>query len=388
MRVLALVVAIRALVFAAGVVSLWVAAEDAVDPVYATGVPLVAWDALHYREILVRGYPPVPSAVVAFFPAYPLAARALVPLLTPEAALLVVANVCTLAALGVAYVWARELVAAEVALAGTLLTAAYPPAAFLSAAYTEGPFLLLVALTFLAMQRQAWYGVALASGIATACRPTGLALAAVAWLGAAGAGWRQWRGARTLLGLAALGLIAVSGAVAYELFLWRHYDDPLVYTRIQKYWDSPSPPVPAPGPGGHGPADPLSWGLEATRTALAPWLAVEHRVTSLSVWNKGWTLLLLVVTVAGFVAPGPLPRLLFAVPLLIFLMAYLPNRSTLAGQQRILSIARYETAALPCFYLVAWWLRAHPRTVAALTVALVAFQCLYAAAISRGWWAG
>ena len=63
--------------------------------------------------------------------------------------------------------------------------------------------------------------------------------------------------------------------------------------------------------------------------------------------EQGWTLLLLVVTVAGFIAPGPLPRLLFAVPLLIFLMAYLPDRSTLAGQQRVLSIARYETAALP-----------------------------------------
>ena len=210
----------------------------------------------------------------------------------------------------------------------------------------------------------------------------------MAWLGAAGAGWRQWRGARTLLGLAALGLIAISGAVAYEFFLWRHYDDPLVYARIQKYWDSPSSPVPAPRPGGHGPADPLSWALDGTRTALAPWVAVEHRVTSLSFWNKGWTLLLLVVTGGRVHRPGPAAAAPLRRPLLIFLMAYLPNPSTLAGQQRVLSIARYETAALPCFYLVAWWLRAHPRTVAALIVALLAFQCLYAASISRGWWAG
>ena len=80
--------------------------------------------------------------------------------------------------------------------------------------------------------------------------------------------------------------------------------------------------------------------------------------------------------------------LLFAVPLLIFLVGYLPNRSTLSGQVRIPALARYETAALPCFYLMAWWLRDHRRVAATLIAALLAFQLLYAAAISRGWWSG
>ena len=74
-------VAVRTLVLAAGALSLWLAAGDAVDPIYATGVPLVAWDSFYYREILVHGYPPAPGAVVAFFPAFPLAAR---PLLAHE----------------------------------------------------------------------------------------------------------------------------------------------------------------------------------------------------------------------------------------------------------------------------------------------------------------
>jgi hypothetical protein len=188
--------------------------------------------------------------------------------------------------------------------------------------------------------------------------------------------------------LAALGVIAFSGAIAYELFLWNRYGDPRVYLTIQRHWDSAEPAGPAPVLPKHTLADPLSWGLETTRTALAPWPAIERRVTSLSVWNKGWTLLLLIVTAVGFIAPGPVPRLLFAVPLLIFLVGYLPNRSTLSGQVRIPALARYETAALPCFYLVAWWLRDHRRIAATLIVALLAFQLLYAAAISRGWWAG
>lgn len=379
--------AVRALVFAAGVVSLWLANEGAIDPVYASGVPLVAWDSLHYREILVTGYGPAPSAALAFFPLYPLAARLLTPPLTPEVALLAVANACTLAGLTVAYVWARVFVSADVARAGTLLTAVYPPAAFLSAAYTEGPFLLLVAVTFFAMARRAWLGAALACGVATACRPTGAALAAVVWLGAAADHWRRWFDVKTLLKLVGLGLLAISGLIAYEIFMWARYGDPLVYLEIQKYWNEPPMPRP-PAPTGAPAGDPISWGLDAIRNALAPWPFIERRVTSLSVWNKGWTLLLLLVTGVGFVAPGPIPRLLFAVPLLIFLIAYVPNWGTQVRLGRIPSIARFETAALPCFYLVAWWLRARPRTAGALTIALLAFQLLYAAAISRGWWAG
>ena len=387
LRVLPLVLAIRALVFAAGVVSVWLAHEGVIEPLYASGFPLVAWDSLYYREILIDGYPPAPSPLLAFFPAYPLAARLLTPALTPEVALLAVANACTLAGLAMAYVWGRAFVSPDVALAGTLLTAVYPPAAFLSAAYTDGPFLLLVAVTFFAMARQAWLGAALACGLATACRPTGLALAVVVWLGAAASHWRQRFEFRTLLKLAGLGLLAVSGLIAYEIFMWIRYGDPLVYLGIQSYWNGPPlsrPPLPA----GAGEGDPISWGPGAIRDALASWPFIERRVTSLSVWNKGWTLLCLLVTGMGLVAPGPLPRLLFGVPLLIFLIAYVPQWGAGVHQVRLLAIARYETAALPCFFLVAWWLRARPRATGALVVALLALQLLYAAAISRGWWAG
>ena len=379
--------AVRALVFAAGVVSLWLANEGAIDPVYASGVPLVAWDSLHYREILVTGYRPAPSAALAFFPLYPLAARLLTPPLTPEAALLAVANACTLAGLAVAYVWARVFVSADVARAGTLLTAVYPPAAFLSAAYTEGPFLLLVALTFFAMARRAWLGAALACGARHRLSPDG---------GGAGCGGVARRGGGPLAPVVRRQDPAQAGRARPARDQRAHRLRDLHVGPVRRSARVPGDSevleraarATAPG-AGRGTSAIRSAG-DSTRsgTPLAPWPFVERRVTSLSVWNKGWTLLCLLVTGVGFVAPGPIPRLLFGVPLLIFLIAYVPNWGTQVRLGRIPSIARFETAALPCFYLVAWWLRAHPRTAGALAIALLAFQLIYAAAISRGWWAG
>lgn len=61
----------RALVLAAG---FWAAAAaDTGEPIVASGYPLVAWDSMHYRQIVTDGYPnPDPTRVASFFPAYPL----------------------------------------------------------------------------------------------------------------------------------------------------------------------------------------------------------------------------------------------------------------------------------------------------------------------------
>ena len=49
------------------------------DPEWWPAVPLVTWDAGHYLEIMRNGYPRELRDTAAFFPAYPLLARALEP---------------------------------------------------------------------------------------------------------------------------------------------------------------------------------------------------------------------------------------------------------------------------------------------------------------------
>src|SRR5437762_323366 len=72
------------------------------DPKFATGIPMVAWDSMHYIAIAEQGYPA--TAVggpenVCFFPVLPLLSRVLLPVLGAALAVLTVANVASVAGL-------------------------------------------------------------------------------------------------------------------------------------------------------------------------------------------------------------------------------------------------------------------------------------------------
>ena len=75
--------------------------------------------------------------------------------------------------------------------------------------------------------------------------------------------------------------------------------------------------------------------------------------------------------------------LLLALPLIIFMMAYLPNAGLRAS-----SIFRYESAGVPLFMVLAVWLSIPTRKP--LLISLMAFSLLvqvyYAFLYSRGLW--
>jgi hypothetical protein len=106
------------------------------------------YDAGWYFEIASEGYRWNPSdpgqQTIAFFPAYPLAARALMRILSvrfiPAAMLLTLA--AGLAAFVYLYRFAREDLSDDQALAAVALLAAYPFSVFYSAPYSEPLFLL------------------------------------------------------------------------------------------------------------------------------------------------------------------------------------------------------------------------------------------------------
>lgn len=152
-------------------------------------------DGKWYKQIATEGYHYDPDARsnIAFFPVYPLLARAVMAAtgLPAEAALLVVSNASFLVALALLFLYVRdrpsvygERLGAPPAGDGladwTVLAAALcPTGCFFRLAYSESTFLLLAVLAMYAMLRR-WppWMVALIVGLATAARPVGIALLA------------------------------------------------------------------------------------------------------------------------------------------------------------------------------------------------------------------
>jgi uncharacterized membrane protein YtjA (UPF0391 family) len=86
-------------------------------------------------------------------------------------------------------------------------------------------------------------------------------------------------------------------------------------------------------------------------------------------WNALLNLIMLIIAFIGLIshraaAAAGLPRIYFLLPILIFLMAYLPDT---AGGLRLYGIGRYHLASLPCFILVAAWLAAPANAAAPAT---------------------
>src|SRR5690606_34031077 len=115
---------------------------------------------------------------IAFFPLLPLLWRLLGPWFDPGPALLVIANACTLIGFTFFYQWCKALTRPRIAFWACILLATFPAAAFFSAGLTEAPFMMCVAITLFLLQRRSFYTAALVCGMATALRPTGVALAA------------------------------------------------------------------------------------------------------------------------------------------------------------------------------------------------------------------
>lgn len=213
-------------IYAATRAVVWIAAVTAPqdrDPArgidWWSPVPTMRWDAGHYLHILLHGYPAAITDTTAFFPAYPLMARPLLGVMSPDAALVTVSHVAGLAGVALLYAWARRLTGSGTALRAVVLVCTWPLAMYFSTGYSEGLFFLCVMAALLALQSGHRWAAAVAAGLATATRPTGLAVAAIVLL------WelRECIGrplAGRLVRLVGLGLVSTSGLAAHELYLW------------------------------------------------------------------------------------------------------------------------------------------------------------------------
>jgi hypothetical protein len=224
----------RALVWVAGIVAVLrfgfepgVSAPADVRPygwlVSLLTLPATPWDAGHYVAIADRGYDQPLRA--AFFPLYPLLARAVTaPLESP----LLGGVLVSFAALAAALYLLHRLVTLELgeryARAALLVTALFPTAFFFSAIYTESLFLALSVGAIYAARCDRWALAALAGGLAAATRNTGvLLLVPLLLLPRARPRDALW------LALVPAGLLAVLG-------YWATRGDALEPFHAQRFW--------------------------------------------------------------------------------------------------------------------------------------------------------
>jgi hypothetical protein len=208
----------------------------------------VRYDAGWYTMIADHGYNYTPGqqSEVAFFPGYPLAMRAVGGLLgnTPLGGIAVTV-VCGAGALVAFHRWCRDRLDPPAALTAVLCVALYPYAYYLyGAVYGDALFLLCALLAFLAFERDHLLLAGLAGAAATATRLVGVAVVIGLVVGvlerravvSPGDGWRPRLDLSRLRPRDAWVLLAVSGLAAWSFYLWRRFDDPLLFSTVQESW--------------------------------------------------------------------------------------------------------------------------------------------------------
>lgn len=205
---------------------------------------LMRMDVKHYLSIVANGYEydPTKRSTVAFFPVFPVAGGLVHKLtgVSPLAALLIVSHgflACAFALFAVylrtpsAETNAARSKSADYAL---LFFALVPTTMFFRLPYSESVFLVLSLLAMLCIaQGRSIFVVTILVGLTTATRPVGVALLAPwgLYLFHESASLRQ-----ALTRIATLLPLALFGLLAYMLFLYIRFDNPLAFAQTQIHW--------------------------------------------------------------------------------------------------------------------------------------------------------
>jgi len=143
---------------------------------------LLRWDAGWYASIVRDGYrysddASVPGSTV-FYPFYPLVSSAVKSLLGIDqyVALLLVANVASVAAVLLLTKFVAEESGDEIALLSLALFSFFPSSLFLSAGYTESLFLIFIVLGLVLLPRKQFVLTAVSAGLSLGTRPTGIVM--------------------------------------------------------------------------------------------------------------------------------------------------------------------------------------------------------------------
>ena len=191
-----------------------------------------AWDTDHYRAIATSGYEYVNDGKghnIAFFPLFSLVIRGLMTMKVPfTVAGMLVNNLAFILALIVIYLWVEEYHGTSAARWSAAVLAWFPLSLFGTVIYTEGLYLLLSTATLRAFDKQQYSGVALWGALATATRPTGIALIPALVI----ATWKERRPGKAYIASVA----TAGGLLLFSLYCLVRFHDPLAFINAQRGW--------------------------------------------------------------------------------------------------------------------------------------------------------
>ena len=186
-----------------------------------------AWDSDFYERIAVFGYNTPHS--VAFFPLFPLLVRGLMTLGLPFlVAGTLVNNLAFLAALIFIHNWVATSHSRSIARWTTVVLTLFPLSIFDTVIYSEGLYLLFSAVALRAFEQKRYWWVVLGGSLATATRPTAIALIPAFLI----VSWREGRKLKAYVASLATGL----GVFFYSLYCQIYFQDALAFIRVQKAW--------------------------------------------------------------------------------------------------------------------------------------------------------
>ena len=196
------------------------------------------WDSGWYAAIAQGGYGYVPGhqSTIAFFPAYPMAMRA-VAVVTRNA---YVAGIVVTLASGAAAArlfagWMRDRMSAPSTWAGLALLLLYPYAFFLyGAVYPTAFFLMTLVGAFVLLERDHPVLAGLVGALATAAWPSGVVL--VVGLAVRAVERRRHLGGDRPAWADAGVLLAALGIGAFCVYQWQRFGSPLTFVKVQEAW--------------------------------------------------------------------------------------------------------------------------------------------------------
>lgn len=203
------------------------------------------WDAQRFIDVAQYGYRSAYDT--PFFPLLPLLIKGIALIFGNQgfAAIgMVISNAALLGVLFVIYQLATDALGEQVGRRTLLYLCIFPTAFFFFAAYNESLFLLLTCSSFLAMRRQKWWLAGLLGLLASLTRTAGVMLAVPflyeVWTSRALPDPQQpasfWKQIWMLVPKALPVLLLPLGTIAYCIYCWLMFGNPLSFALVQSNW--------------------------------------------------------------------------------------------------------------------------------------------------------